>query len=397
MHRGTRIFMFLPPTNAPPPCPRHGALGNLSVFPDHLIGTDIVHYLTNKELLVLSSASKILRLIIMTDKTWKRMVLQKTATIQFQGTWKKTAEFHKTKRITDYQWHSVYFSPYLSGLNALRHFDLQSIDSCASDTQDRVCVFKEGEMCFERLLEFERYCEPFMVLTGTKTSWISNSIWKLEELSKFAGNRKVLVGNQDGNPHFVIMTMNTLIEYFATQADECPLYLFDKGFGEEIPFLLKAYNIPDFVCEDLLYHLGPNRPAFRWLVIGPMRTGASWHVDPPGTSAWNTLISGRKLWALYPPQKEPPGARGNESSLLWFSTVFPTLGPLDRPLLIVQNPGDTIVVPSGWWHCVLNLISVNIAVTQNFCSRIYFSAYLKNLKKSNPEVPNCLSRLFKSA
>jgi hypothetical protein len=31
---------------------------------------------------------------------------------------------------------------------------------------------------------------------------------------------------------------------------------------------------------------------FRWLVVGPARSGASWHVDPSATSAWNTLLSG---------------------------------------------------------------------------------------------------------
>ena len=42
-------------------------------------------------------------------------------------------------------------------------------------------------------------------------------------------------------------------------------------------------------------------------MVGPARSGASWHVDPSATSAWNTLLAGSKRWALYPPGRVPPG------------------------------------------------------------------------------------------
>jgi len=96
------------------------------------------------------------------------------------------------------------------------------------------------------------------------------------------------------------------------------------------------------------------------------------HTDPLGTSAWNALLKGHKRWAMFPPGTpkhiiDPPMKPYDHEAVSWFATVYPKFTKRNDPhdprslgqklgmVEVLQRPGETIFVPTGWAHVVMNL------------------------------------------
>lgn len=99
------------------------------------------------------------------------------------------------------------------------------------------------------------------------------------------------------------MELQHFLSYMRSQQDDSPLYVFEGAFDDErrARGLLDMYTVPKYFQEDLLRFAGERRrPPYRWFLIGPKRSGTNVHVDPLGTSAWNTLVHGVKRCVSVP-------------------------------------------------------------------------------------------------
>ena len=209
-------------------------------------------------------------------------------------------------------------------------------------------------------------------------SWIDvKDSWSMKNLKINYGNEVFKCGeDDDGYP--IKVKMKYYLKYVQNTHADSPLYVFDSKFDTKptTASIGDEYDVPKYFKDDLFKFAGERRrPPYKWLLVGPQRSGTCSHIDPLATSAWNTLISGRKYWAVFPPNVTKEFAkckkyvRKNEDdeAINYFVDHLPRLkhaymndtsGKVHResfnsnypcPFVeFVQGPGDTVYVPGGW-------------------------------------------------
>lgn len=210
--------------------------------------------------------------------------------------------------------------------------------------------------------------KPFILTNPNKDRWPH---WSLGDLVERFPD---VVFRQEA----VQWPLSLYSKYLANNKDESPLYLFDCS-SVAMKTLRTEYTVPEIFQYDLFTVFENQeincRPDHAWLIIGPKRSGSTFHKDPNYTSAWNTAICGRKLWIMLPPDVVPPGVGTDDEESEVTSPVgiaewvlsgfFNDAVKIDSCLVGITFPGECMHVPSGWWHAVINLDD-SIALTQNF-------------------------------
>jgi uncharacterized RmlC-like cupin family protein len=99
---------------------------------------------------------------------------------------------------------------------------------------------------------------------------------------------------------------------------------------------------------------------YRFVYVGPAGSATPLHCDVLHSASWSANIAGVKQWLLFPPAATPllRSARGAlpadaQVALDACDPAFPRLSEA-APLRVTQRAGETLFVPPGWHHQVLN-------------------------------------------
>jgi histone arginine demethylase JMJD6 len=219
---------------------------------------------------------------------------------------------------------------------------------------------------------FERENTPVLI-TGCSENWQAMKTCTFSHLVARFGD----VQWRFSDTHAETMTLTAYQRYIFSiegRTDDAPLAIYDSQFDtDERKVILDEYYVPSCFDTDLfrLIDDGNQRPPFRWILIGPERSGTGLHIDPVGTHAWVTLIEGCKRWVLFPPSTPAEMIFMQDPqipSVIWFRDHYDAvIRKFPEAVEVVQYSGETVYVPAGWPHLVLNL-ELSVAITENYAT-----------------------------
>jgi len=220
------------------------------------------------------------------------------------------------------------------------------------------------------------------MLVDCDKHWKARDGWTHEKLIPRFDNNSEWRGSTVDDDN--ILEKNKWSQVADAMAFNKNFYIFDQldhPAGKEVE---KDYSVPaPFVNSDLFGFLNsfpPKYGSMRWFCIGRGGTGTHPHMDPYSTDAWNSIISGHKWWIIYPTSVTDEEdiecsdvcSVPDPTSRHWYASVGINAARSEytngeRPYHVLQKPGETIYVPNGYVHSVLNMDDT-VAVTANFGS-----------------------------
>ena len=203
------------------------------------------------------------------EDLWKSLFLatHKSGEVDWRGTWRRTVlhlNADQEARIScENVVSEVLVQPYLNATIDLSRFE-RIKNSIPRFTAMGSKEFGGGW-----------YAKPF-ILQGIVSKWPAYKKWDIQYLlDQFPS------GDATFQIESVEWSLPTYIEYMSSNRDESPLYLFDKDFATKTTAngiaLEEDYTIPETFREDLFILLGKARPDHRWLIVGPKRSGSTFH------------------------------------------------------------------------------------------------------------------------
>ncbi|KAI1307259.1 2-oxoglutarate and iron-dependent oxygenase JMJD4 [Halotydeus destructor] len=257
---------------------------------------------------------------------------------------------------------------------------------------DRISSDTDYETFYEKYLRQNRPC----IIDESQTrAWKSRKEWvtdsgavNVARLKTEFGCATVPVYDCQGKYYnsqpVMDMKFSEYLDYWEQRkvgADERLLYLKDWHFVRDFP-CYEAYQVPEFFKNDWLnyyweHKASEKRDDYKFVYIGPAGTSTPVHSDVYGSFSWSSNICGLKKWIMVSPDMRVELSQLSQDGQLPFDmSQFcndDDFVEAMKPMVFFQRAGETVFVPSGWMHQVIN-VEDTISINHNWfnaCNILY--------------------------
>ena len=327
-------------------------MGSFGELPDSLLLL-LLEFLDQTSLANLGSTCRGLYAFCSFDPLWREIaVMNMHDYFTWRGSWRASLRRLPTKKLARvdcrYVFSDALYRPWRCSQLSLTPY------VCNIPMQNQILRLEDLSQ-----VEFNQsWVDKPFILTNPVKKWPVFRTWDLNSLLAKYGDVPFVCES-------VSWPFKKYMEYMENTKDESPLYLFDRGFVEKMGLEVdstdeaidNAYEPPAAFKEDFFTLLGPQRPDHRWLIVGPSRSGSTFHKDPNATSAWNAILFGSKYWIMFPNSTSPPGVYMSEdqsevtsplSIAEWLLGFHAEARQMPGCVEGICRAGEVLHVPSGW-------------------------------------------------
>ncbi|KAI9361425.1 hypothetical protein BD770DRAFT_360987 [Pilaira anomala] len=145
------------------------------------------------------------------------------------------------------------------------------------------------------------------------------------------------------------------------------------------------YDVPDILKDDWLneYWTQMGNDDYKFSYMGGDTTFTPLHADVYRSYSWSSNICGIKKWTFFPPNQEELFKDKYGNMVYDIRVVDPTDFPHfheAKRIELYQKDGETVFVPSGWFHQVEN-IGAAISINHNWANASNLKYTYNSLKK----------------
>ncbi|KAL4712894.1 hypothetical protein ACJJTC_011964 [Scirpophaga incertulas] len=243
---------------------------------------------------------------------------------------------------------------------------------------------------------FENYLMKNLpcIIKNVSGHWECSRRWRIDNeidydyLTNVYGDLEAPVADcseLNSNTHCKVnMTVKNYMNYMKHKTDKLQ-YLKDWHLKRNRPND-NFYEIPIMFASDWLNEFSDDKTEddYKFVYIGPKDSWTPLHADVYSSYSWSVNVVGRKKWTLFPP--------GEENKLKDKFGNIPTkfvneLYTDVKYYEIIQETGDAIFVPSGWFHQVFNLLDT-ISINHNWINGCNVEIVLDALESNLINVQN---------